>query len=72
MSTIQANARPPTLTLLQVRKDPVKLTALLYLREALLKQRYEQCTEFIAVAKEFGAKTREIEELLEDARRLPR
>ena len=72
MSTIQANARPPTLTLLQVRKDPVKLTALLYLREALLKQRYEQCTEFIAVAKEFGAKAREIEELLEDARRLPR
>ena len=72
MATIQARARPPTLTLLQVKKNPVKLTALLYLREALLKQRYEVCHEFIAVAKEFGAKEREIVELLEDARRLPR
>ena len=72
MATVQANARPPTLTLLQVKKDPVKLTALLCLREALLKQRYEVCSEFIAVAKDFGAKAREIEELLEDARRLPR
>ena len=72
MATIQTRARPPTLTLLQVKKNPVKLTALLYLREALLKQRYEVCPEFIAVAKEFGAKEREIVELLEDARRLPR
>ncbi|MBI3616453.1 MAG: hypothetical protein HY211_08065 [Candidatus Omnitrophica bacterium] len=72
MAAIQANARPPTLTLLRVKRDPVKLTALLYLREALLKQRYEQCADFIAVAKEFGAKGREIEELLEEPKRLPR
>jgi hypothetical protein len=52
--------------------DPVKLTALLYLREALLRERYERCPEFIRIAKEWGAKGREIEELLEDARRLPR
>ena len=74
MSPVKANARPPTptLTLLKVKRDPVKLTALLYLREALQRQRYEICSELIAVAKEFGAKDREIEELLEDARRLPR
>lgn len=63
-------ARP--LTLLRVKRNPVKLTALLYLREALRAQRYEECAQFITVAREFGAKDREIEELLEDARRMPR
>ena len=72
MAPIQADVRAPTLTLLKVKRDPVKLTALLYLREALLNQRYELCAEFIATAKQFGAQGREIEELLEDARRLPR
>ena len=73
MSTVQqARARPPSLTLLQVKRDPVKLTALLYLREALQKQDYEECVQFISVAKEFGAQEREIEELLEDTRRIPR
>lgn len=70
MPAIHENAGPPTV--LRVRRDPVKLTALLYLKEALLKQRYEQCAQFIAVAKEFGAQEREVEELLEDARRTPR
>ena len=70
MPQLGERARAPTL--LRVKRDPVKLTALLYLREALLRERYEQAAEFVAVAKEFGAKEREIEELLEDARRLPR
>ena len=52
-------------------KHPVKLTALLYLKEALLKQRYELCPEIIAVAKEFGAASFEIQDLLEDQRRSP-
>ena len=34
-------------------KHPIKLTALLYLKEALLKERYELCPEIINVAKEF-------------------
>ena len=70
MQTVHENARAPTL--LRVKKDPVKLTALLYLREALRAQRYEECPLFAAIAKEFGAQEREIEELLEDARRMPR
>ena len=70
MPKIEERARP--LTLLEVKKDPVKLTALLYLRESLISQRYEQSAQFIAVAKEFGAKEREIEELLKDSRRMPR
>lgn len=52
-------------------RDPVKLTALLYLREALLEEVYELCPEFIAIAKEFGARDVEIRTLLEDPRRHP-
>ena len=70
MPKLAENARAPTLV--RVRKNPVKLTALLYLREALKAERYEQCSQFVLVAKEFGAQGREIEELLEDPRRMPR
>ena len=70
MQKIEETARPPTL--LSVKKDAVKLTALLYLRESLLRQRYEESAQFISVAREFGAQDLEIEELLEDPRRMPR
>ena len=50
---------------------PLKLTALLYLKEELAKERYENCAEIIALAKEFGAAIFEIEDLLEDPRRSP-
>ena len=52
-------------------RDPVKLTALVYLREALIEGRYEDCAEIIAIAKEFGALDAEIRVLLEDPRRHP-
>lgn len=52
-------------------RDPVKLTALLYLREALLEEKYEECPEFIAIAKEFGALDEEIRGLLENPKRHP-
>ena len=55
----------------KLKPDPVKLTALLYLKEALLEERYEECAEMIAIAKEFGAQPFEIGYLLEDPRRLP-
>lgn len=70
MKTIQTKPRPPSWV--NPKKNAVKLTALLYLREALLAERYEQCREFIAVARQFGAQRREVEELLEDPRRKPR
>ena len=44
----------------RVSKHPVKLTALLYLKEALLRENYEICPEVIATAKEFGAADFEI------------
>ena len=52
-------------------RDPVKLTALIYLREALIAERYELCSEILAIAKEFGALDEEIRVLLEDPRRHP-
>ena len=70
MPALHEQARSPTLE--TVARNPVKLTALLYLKEALLKERYEQCPEFVAVAREFGAQNHEIEELIEDPRRMPR
>ena len=52
-------------------KHPVVLTALLYLREALLHEEYEKCRELIAIAEEFGAQEKDISYLLEDPRRVP-
>ncbi len=52
-------------------RDPVKLTALIYLREALIAERYENCADFIAIAKEFGALDDEIRILLENPKRHP-
>ena len=54
-----------------VKRHPVRLTALLTLREALRKEKYEDCREVIAIAKEFGAGDWEIYYLLEDSRRTP-
>ena len=56
---------------LGARKDPVRLTALLYLQDALQNERYEECAEIIAIALEFGARPVEIRYLLEDPRRTP-
>ena len=53
------------------KTHPVKLTALLYLKQALQKEQYEMCSDLIAIAKEFGAKEVEIQNLLEDPRRNP-
>ncbi len=55
----------------KVYKDPVRLTALLYLKEALLAERFEECREIIAIAYEFGATENDIQALLEDPRRKP-
>ena len=50
---------------------PVKLTALLYLKEALIREQYEKCADLIATANEFGALPFEVQDLLEDPRRSP-
>ncbi len=55
-----------------VNRHPVKLTALLFLREALMAERYEDCAEAIEIAREFGAQQFEIQNLLEDPRRFPK
>lgn len=50
---------------------PVKFTALLYLKEALIREQYEKCAELIDAAVEFGATPKEVQYLLEDPRRSP-
>jgi len=52
-------------------KHPVGFTALVYLKEALLRERYENCAQIIAIAKEFGAENYQVQALLEDPRRSP-
>ena len=49
--------------------DPVGLTALLYLKEALVEERYEECAAIIRIALEFGAGEARVGYLLEDPRR---
>ena len=68
---IDARNSRKEVTLKKIEKNPVKLTALLYLKEALLNQQYENCREFVEIAKEFGAQDFEIQNLLEDPRRVP-
>ena len=50
---------------------PLKVTALWYLKEALVREQYEKCAEIVATAKEFGASELDINLLLEDPRRSP-
>ncbi|HTL47087.1 MAG TPA: hypothetical protein VL688_03385 [Verrucomicrobiae bacterium] len=59
------------LTARGLKKHPVKLTALLYLREALLQEKYEDCADCIEIASHFGARHFEIRNILEDPRRMP-
>lgn len=46
------------------RNEILKATSLLYFKEALLKEQYEDCTEFIRTAKRFGAQQGEIREVI--------
>ena len=52
-------------------RHPVRVTALWTLKQALLQEKYEECAEIIAIAKEFGAPHAEIYYLLEDPKRRP-
>lgn len=42
----------------------LKATSLLYLKDALLNQQYEECAELIRTAKKFGATPEEISRLI--------
>lgn len=49
--------------------EVLKLTSLIYLKEALLAQRYEDCAELIRQAKDLGAKQSEISALIAEVSR---
>ncbi|MBP9854566.1 MAG: hypothetical protein KBD53_06845 [Candidatus Omnitrophica bacterium] len=42
----------------------LKVTALLYLKEALYKEKYEECLELITVAKRYGVEQEEIQKII--------
>ena len=67
--TQKLNVRiPPGRRRLEI--DPIALTALLYLKEVLVEERYEECAAIIRIALEFGAGEARVGYLLEDPRRL--
>lgn len=68
MDTLQNPARPRSS---RAGRHPLRLTALLDLSQALREERYEDCAEIIAIAREFGAGENEVRSLLEDRRRVP-
>lgn len=65
MATAEARAAPLGIEALH----PVALTALLYLQEAVRRERYEECAAHVATAQEFGAPAQEIAGVLAEPRR---
>ncbi len=45
-------------------EEILKVTALLYLKEALRKEQYEDCPELIQTAKSFGARQSEVRKVI--------
>ncbi len=64
MNNTIANNRPNDLV---VYDRVLKATSLLYLKDALLDQRYEECAELIQTAKGFGAQPGEINRIIAEA-----
>ena len=46
------------------KNEILKITSLIYFKEALEQQRYEECLELIQIAKQFGAIQEEINDVI--------
>ncbi len=64
MNNAVENNRPSELV---VYDRVLKATSLLYFKDALLNQRYEDCAELIRAAKSFGAQPGEISRIIAEA-----
>jgi len=49
--------------------ETLKATSLLYFRDALLKEQYEDCAELVRIAKRFGAAQSEISGVIAESNR---
>ncbi|GEM_PF-3430665 len=49
--------------------EALQVIALIYLKEALVKERYEECAELVRAAKRFGATQGEIKQMLVEGAR---
>ena len=47
-------------------KETLRLTSLLYLKEALRKEAYEQCAQILGEAKEIGVDPEEVRKLVQE------
>ena len=55
----------------RVKRSPQKRNALFKFRHALQLEKYEACADLIQTARDLGAQDFEIQDLLEDPRRIP-
>ena len=53
----------------QTGDEVLAVTALIYLKEALTNERYEECAEFVRAAKRFGATQSDIKQTLVEGAR---
>ncbi len=51
------------------RDEVLKATALLYFKDALLTEKYEDCAELIRIAKGFGAERGDIKDVIAECNR---
>jgi hypothetical protein len=51
------------------RDEVLKATSLLYFKEALFNEEYEDCKELVRLAKRFGARKGDIREVIADSNR---
>ncbi|MCA9393692.1 MAG: hypothetical protein KC900_05775 [Candidatus Omnitrophica bacterium] len=69
IQTPEMNHRPATrVSTGDVNLAPLKITALIYLREARINEEYENMTELVRYARQFGADRREIADALNAVR----
>jgi hypothetical protein len=64
MTTLKVDKKPGLKSSNQLH--PVLLTALMYLRDALKQERYEDCDDFIAIAKDYGVHYWDLHRILTD------
>ena len=56
----------PQIGLRVPKSDPVMVTALIYLRDALRAEKYEECAICVKIAQDFGASPADLRPILEN------
>jgi hypothetical protein len=54
------------INLVESGSHPVKVTALLYFKDALEGEQFEGCLDYMTIAREFGATEKEIDDVIDN------